>query len=215
VIEDVSEVFIQPQLYLRDGSVITSLADAIAYLRVHEVRPGVDARDEVLHRLERAKTKDELQAAADAFLSWLEQLELIAAPQTRDLPQASGSANNGGNGSTGEASRGLAAAAGEKISSVVADQKNAASDYVGRVAKAVRRASDQFDNEMPTAGHYIRNAAGQMEKVAGALRGRDMSGLLNDAESFARRQPVTVFGAAVLSGFAAVRFLKIASGRSA
>jgi hypothetical protein len=211
VIEDVSEVFIQPQLYLRDGSVITTLADAIAYLRVHETRPGVDARDEVLHRLERARTEEERQAAADAFLSWLEQLELIAAPQTRDLPQASGSAN----GSTGEASRGLAAAAGEKISSVVADQKNAASDYVGRVAKAVRRASDQFDNEMPTAGHYIRNAAGQMEKVAGALRGRDMSGLLNDAESFARRQPVTVFGAAVLSGFAAVRFLKIASGRSA
>jgi len=213
VIEDVSEVFIQPQLYLRDGSVITSLADAIAYLRVHETRPGVDARDEVLHRLERAKTKDELQAAADAFLSWLEQLELIAAPQTRDLHQAS--ANNGGNGSTGESSRGFAATAGEKISSVVADQKNAASDYVGRVAEAVRRASDQFEDEMPAAGHYIRNAAGQMEKVAGALRGRDMSGLLNDAESFARRQPVTVFGAAVLSGFAAVRFLKIASGRSA
>jgi hypothetical protein len=211
VIEDVSEVFIQPQLYLRDGSVITTLADAIAYLRVHETRPGVDARDEVLHRLERARTEEERQAAADAFLSWLEQLELIAAPQTRDLPQPSGSAN----GSTGEASRGLAAAAGEKISSVVADQKNAASDYVGRVAKAVRRASDQFEDEMPTAGHYIRNAAGQMEKVAGALRGRDMSGLLNDAESFARRQPVTVFGAAVLSGFAAVRFLKIASGRSA
>jgi len=213
--EDVSKVFIQPQLRLRDGRVIASLADAIAYLRVHEVRPGVDARDEVLHRLERAETESERQAAADAFLGWLEQLELLSAPQARAFAQAAASANNQGNGSNRESGRGLASLASEKITSVVAEQKTAASDYVGRVAEAVRRASDQFEGEMPAAGQYIRTAAGQMDKVAGALRRRDMSRLLNDAENFARRQPFAVFGAAVLSGFAAVRFFKSASNRNA
>ena len=206
--EDVSKVFIQPQLRLRDGGTISSLADAIAYLRLHEVRPGVDARDEVLHRLERAETEDARQAAADAFLGWLEQLELLAAPQARQFAQTSASANNQGNRSGSESGQGLAALAGETMSAVLAEQKDTASEYVGRIAQAVRRASDQFDGEMPAAGQYIRTAAGQMDKVAGALRTRDMTRLLNDAESFARRQPYAVFGAAVLSGFAAVRFIK-------
>ncbi len=41
-----AEFLIEPELYLRDGHIIRSIGDAIAYLREHEVRPGVDARDE-------------------------------------------------------------------------------------------------------------------------------------------------------------------------
>jgi hypothetical protein len=77
---DNPEFLIQPELYLRDGQIIRSLADAVTYVRAHEVRPGVDARDEVLHRLERAQTGDERQAAADLFLAWLEQLDVLLAP---------------------------------------------------------------------------------------------------------------------------------------
>jgi hypothetical protein len=62
-------------LYLRDGHIIRSIGDAIAYLREHEVRPGVDARDEVLHKLERAGTDRERQTAAEAFLAWAEELD--------------------------------------------------------------------------------------------------------------------------------------------
>jgi hypothetical protein len=51
-----AEFLIEPELYLRNGHIIPSIGDAIAYLREHEVRPGVDARDEVLHKLERAGT---------------------------------------------------------------------------------------------------------------------------------------------------------------
>jgi len=82
-----NEFLFAPELYTRDGRIITSVADAIALLRDHEARPGVDDRDEVLHRLERAKTEEELQGAADAFVVWAEELDLLLAPPEAARPQ--------------------------------------------------------------------------------------------------------------------------------
>ncbi len=75
-----SNFLIKPELYFRDGRIVRTLGDAIALLRDHEARPGVDVRDEVLHRLERAQTDEERQAAADGFLAWAEELDLLLAP---------------------------------------------------------------------------------------------------------------------------------------
>jgi hypothetical protein len=77
---DPAEFLIEPELYLRDGRIIRSIGDATAYAREHEVRPGVDRRDEVLHKLERAQTDRERQTAAEAFLAWAEELDLLLAP---------------------------------------------------------------------------------------------------------------------------------------
>jgi hypothetical protein len=66
-----------PELHLRDGRIVRDLGDAIAFAREQEPRPGVDERDEVLHRLERAETREEAHAAAHLFLRWLEGLELV------------------------------------------------------------------------------------------------------------------------------------------
>jgi hypothetical protein len=77
---DPSRLHIQPELYMRDGRIIRSFADAIALLRDHETRPGVDTRDEVLHRLERAQTDQKRQEAIEAFLAWAEELDLLLAP---------------------------------------------------------------------------------------------------------------------------------------
>jgi len=46
-------------------------------LRAQETRPGVDQRDEILHRLERADSQEKVHAAAHIFLRWLEELELV------------------------------------------------------------------------------------------------------------------------------------------
>jgi hypothetical protein len=75
-----AKTLIQPELYMRDGRIIRSLADALALLREHEARPGVDVRDEVLHRIERAQTEKERREAADAFVAWAEELDLLLAP---------------------------------------------------------------------------------------------------------------------------------------
>ena len=66
-----------PELRLIDGRIIRDLADAIAYVREHESRPGIDQRDEVLHALERAQTREEAHAAALQFVRWLEELEIV------------------------------------------------------------------------------------------------------------------------------------------
>jgi hypothetical protein len=84
-----AELLIDPELYLRDGRSIRSVADAIKLLREHQGRPGIDNRDEVLHLLERAETDSELQQAAEAFLTWTKELDLLApAPSARSASKS-------------------------------------------------------------------------------------------------------------------------------
>jgi len=67
-----------PELHLLDGRIVRNLEDAILFAREHEVRPGVDRRDEVIHHLERANTREEAYAAAGHFVPWLEELGILA-----------------------------------------------------------------------------------------------------------------------------------------
>lgn len=73
------EYRIQPELHLRDGRILRSLGDAMALLREHESRPGIDNRDEVLHGLERAQTDEQRQKAAAGFFAWAMELDLSSA----------------------------------------------------------------------------------------------------------------------------------------
>jgi hypothetical protein len=107
-----------------------------------------------------------------------------------------------------ESTKGLASQAGEKLLSSVEEQKAAGADFVSGVAGAVRRAANEFDKDVPQAAQYIRLAADQIGTVSDAFRRRDLNQLVADVQGFARRQPTAFLGAAVLAGFAAVRFLK-------
>src|SRR5215469_9468807 len=68
----------EPEVSMRDGRSIRSLADAIAFVRDHAARPGVDDRDEVLHGLERAQTDEQRRRAVEAFVDWARELDLVA-----------------------------------------------------------------------------------------------------------------------------------------
>jgi hypothetical protein len=72
-----TEFYFTPELHLKDGRIIRDLDDAASFAREQEVRPGVDQRDEVLHRIERAKSKEEAHAAAHSFVRWLEELDVL------------------------------------------------------------------------------------------------------------------------------------------
>jgi hypothetical protein len=71
------EFHFAPELRLVDGRIIRNLEDAAMFAREHEARPGVDRRDEVLHALERAQNSEQAHSAAQLFLRWLEELELV------------------------------------------------------------------------------------------------------------------------------------------
>jgi hypothetical protein len=72
-----TEFYFTPELHLKDGRIIRDLDDAASFAREQEVRPGVDQRDEVLHRIERAKSKEEAHAAAHSFVRRLEELDVL------------------------------------------------------------------------------------------------------------------------------------------
>jgi hypothetical protein len=109
-----------------------------------------------------------------------------------------------------ESAREFASDATERMRAAVTEQKTAGADYVGNFADMVRRASYPFDSQMPQAGEYIRKAAEQITTASDALRSRNLSELVGGVQNFARQQPAAFFGAAVLAGFAAVRFFKSA-----
>jgi gas vesicle protein len=113
-----------------------------------------------------------------------------------------------------DSAKSLASDAGEKLRDTIEEQKTAGADYVSGVASAVRRAAGEFDKELPQAAQYIRRAAEQMDGVSDALRRRDLNQLMGGVQDFARRQPTAFLGAAVLAGFAVVRFLKSSTATS-
>lgn len=78
-----SRLRFEPKIPLVDGRVIGTFADAIALLREHESRPGVDDRDEVLHGLERAQSDEQRQAAARGFYAWVKELGLLPSTASR------------------------------------------------------------------------------------------------------------------------------------
>lgn len=121
-------------------------------------------------------------------------------------------------GQLAEGARGAAAAAGDRLWDTAEDKKNAGADFVSGLAGAVRRAAVAFDDQIPQAGDYIRQAAEQIDGASDALRQRNVSELVEGVQDFARRQPTAFLGMTVLAGFAAVRFLRSstsASGRPA
>ena len=71
------EFYFTPELHLKDGRIIRDLDDATSFAREQEARPGVDQRDEVLHKMEHAQSKEEAHAAAYSFVRWLEELEIL------------------------------------------------------------------------------------------------------------------------------------------
>jgi hypothetical protein len=111
-------------------------------------------------------------------------------------------------GEIGTAAQDLAADATGKVTSAMNEHKTASADYLGSIAHAVQRAAGEFEGDVPQAAQYIRQAAGQIETVANAVRTRDMRELVGEVQEFARRQPTLFFGGAVILGFAAVRFFK-------
>ena len=98
--------------------------------------------------------------------------------------------------------------------SMLGEQQKAAAGGMGELAGALRKAAREMgggSGERAPVSRLVESAADGLERFSGALRNQDLDGLVNDLNSFARRQPVAFFGVALAAGFLAVRFLK-ASG---
>ena len=98
----------------------------------------------------------------------------------------------------------------DQASSILSETSSGIGDLAGALRKAAHERGGGRGERAPVS-RLVESAADGLERFSGALRNQDLDGLVNDLNSFARRQPVAFFGAALAAGFLAVRFLK-ASG---
>lgn len=125
------------------------------------------------------------------------------------MATGTGSIGTGGSATGGGTGEALWNDAKETARVKVSEQQKAAASSLGEFAGALRKTAEQMkDGQSQTAARFAQTAASGLEQLSQSLRQRDLEGLLRDAESFARRQPMAFFGAALLAGFVGVRFLK-------
>jgi hypothetical protein len=129
-----------------------------------------------------------------------------------DLAEASGDKLKEQASEFADAAKDMASQATDKLKDTMAEQKAAGAEYIGNLAETMRRAAREFDKELPVAGEYIRKAAAQVDNVSGSIKTGNFNDLLDNARSFARRQPTAFLGLSALAGFMAVRFLKSSPG---
>ena len=115
----------------------------------------------------------------------------------------------------GNTAKEFATNAADKVGEAVTQRKSLGADYIGSIAQATQQAAMAFDNDLPQAAHYIRQASEQIQGVADNVREKDVRELVGDVQEFARQQPTLFFGGAVVLGFAALRFLKSTPSKQA
>lgn len=97
----------------------------------------------------------------------------------------------------------------EKVSSTLSSKKDGIADRVEEVADAVHRSGEQFAGKQDWIAGAIERGASELTGLAGSLREADVSTLIGQIRSFARRQPGLFVGASLAAGFAIARVGKI------
>jgi hypothetical protein len=96
----------------------------------------------------------------------------------------------------------------QKTEQAAERQKQTGANQIDQVAQAVHGAADELQAQLPKAAEFVHAAASRIEEGAGALRDRSLRDLMGTFSDFGRKEPLAVFGGAVLAGFAISRFLK-------
>jgi hypothetical protein len=127
-------------------------------------------------------------------------------------------------GSLKDQARSAVQAVSDEASDLASDLKSRALDYaetgkrtgadrLNSFAGAVERAAADIEKDAPETAHFIQKAAQGTQRFSTRLRDRSINDLASDARDIARRQPLLVFGGAVVAGLVIARFLKSSSDR--
>jgi hypothetical protein len=118
-------------------------------------------------------------------------------------------------GTVREEARRLGNEASDRAQAVLRAQREAIADEVGSLASALQSTSKDLDREdHPLIAGCFDQAARSAESWSRMLRERNMGELVDEASSFARRQPAIFLGGAMAAGFLLARFLQSSSERA-
>lgn len=102
----------------------------------------------------------------------------------------------------------------DKAASVIGEQKTNLATGINTVADSIRqigenlRTGDENNQIASLVGKYGDNLAGRVEKLSSYIDDKELSELVRDVETFARRNPALFVGGAFALGVVAARFLK-------
>jgi hypothetical protein len=100
----------------------------------------------------------------------------------------------------------------ERAQSAAESGKERVAERAHGVAEALHHVADNLRSEdQAEVATYTEKVADNVEKLAGFLRGRDLSSMVSDVKRFAQRQPALFLGGAFTAGLIAARFLKSSS----
>ena len=118
--------------------------------------------------------------------------------------QASGVADQGA-----EKAATLVGQVKEKAKTAVEGQKAGVADQLETLAGSVKKSGQQFRGQQDWIAEAIERGATELSTLATSLRESDLSEILGNVQTFARRQPALFIGATFAAGFALARFGKI------
>lgn len=93
----------------------------------------------------------------------------------------------------------------------ISSQKERAASTLETVANTLRESGQNIRDEQPQIASLTDEAARRVEDISSYVREHDIRDFVNEAERFARREPLLFLGGAFAIGFAAARFLKASS----
>lgn len=102
----------------------------------------------------------------------------------------------------------------DKAASVIGEQKTNLATGINTVADSIRqigenlRTGDENNQIASLVGKYGDTLAGRVEKLSSYIDDKELSELVHDVETFARRNPALFVGGAFALGVIAARFLK-------
>lgn len=97
----------------------------------------------------------------------------------------------------------------QKLTGVLAGQKDAAADALKQVADTVHRSGEQFQGQQDWIASAVEHGATELDALATALREKELGDLAGQVRSFARRRPAIFVGAAFAAGFVIARIGRI------
>lgn len=101
----------------------------------------------------------------------------------------------------------------ETAASIVDEQRSGLAAGITGIADTVRQIGENLNNDdqnqiAALAGNYGGNLADQIERFSEYVEDRQITEVIQDVETFARRNPILFVGAAFALGVLAARFLK-------
>jgi hypothetical protein len=103
----------------------------------------------------------------------------------------------------------------QQASSRLSSQIDRAAEGLGSLSQALLSVSGQLrQQDKALVAEYTTRSAEQVQRAASYLRGKDVDQLVDEAEDFARRQPVVFVSGAFALGLVAARFLKSSGQRT-